>query len=143
MWRWKLKIRTWKKKLQHTVAINVTINIHRNRVWKGIKRLGMMESNTLVGNAIIRQLQKEILLKRLVPQVLLNTKIFNILVGNAIMKQLKRELLLNTKRQYMKESFTLVLPSINHKGTSWSTPKDSLWRNQTSMRTKLSELQNC
>ena len=66
--------------------------------------LYMKESNTLVGNATIKQLQRG---------VLQNTEGHymeesNSLVGNATIKQLLREVLLNTKGQYMKESNSLA-----------------------------------
>ena len=59
----------------------------------------MKESNTLVGNATIKQLQRE---------VLLNTKgqymkESNTLADNATIKLLQRAVLLNTKGRYMKE----------------------------------------
>ena len=59
----------------------------------------MKESNFLVGNATIKQHQKEILLNTKGQYM----KESNILVGNATIKQNQKEILLNTKGQYMKE----------------------------------------
>ena len=61
----------------------------------------MKESNFLVGNATIKQHQKDILL---------NTKgqcmkESNILVSNANIKQLQKEILQHTKGQHMKELY--------------------------------------
>ena len=58
----------------------------------------MKESNTLAGNAIIKQLQRE---------VLLNTKgqymmESNTLVGNVANNFLTRDILVNTEERYMK-----------------------------------------
>ena len=70
----------------------------------------MKELNTLAGNAIIKLLQRE---------VLLNTKgqymkESNILVGNATIKQQQKDVLLNTKGQYTKESNTLAVNVVNN-----------------------------
>ena len=64
----------------------------------------MKESNTLVNNAAIKLLQREVLLDTKEQYM----KESNTLVGNATIKLLQRDLLLDTKEKYMKESNTLV-----------------------------------
>ena len=61
------------------------------------KELYMKESNILAVNAIIRQVQRQVLFNTNVQ----NMKESNILACNAANNSLKREVLLNTKRQYM------------------------------------------
>ena len=56
-------------------------------------------SNTLAGNGIIKQLQRELLLNTKGQYI----KESNTLAGNAIIKQQQKEILLNTKEKYMKE----------------------------------------
>ena len=58
----------------------------------------MKESNTLVDNAAIKLLQREVLLNKKGQCI----KKSNTLTGNASMKQHTKEILLNTKGQYMK-----------------------------------------
>ena len=55
----------------------------------------MKESNTLAGNAIIKQNQREILLNTKVQYM----KGWNIFAGNATIKQQQKEVLLDTKGQ--------------------------------------------
>ena len=88
----------------------------------------MKESNTHVGNAIIKQLQR---------QVLLHTKgqymkESNTLAGNAIIKELQRQVLLNTKEQYMKESNTLAVnvENISVANHIWVNTKWKVTKNQ-------------
>ena len=57
----------------------------------------MKESNTLVGNATIKQLQKEVL-PNIKGQYMKDS---NILADNATIKQLQKEVLANTRGQYM------------------------------------------
>ena len=64
----------------------------------------MKESNTLAGNATIKQHQKEILLDTKGQYM----KVSNTLVYNATIKQHKNEILLDTKGKYMKVSNTLA-----------------------------------
>ena len=61
-----------------------------------------MESDTLAGNATIKQLQREILLNTKEQYM----KESNTLVGNATIKQHPKEILLNTKGQYKRVSNT-------------------------------------
>ena len=62
----------------------------------------MMESDTLVGNAIIKQLQSPVLLGTKGQYM----KESNTLAGNATIKQLQREILCSTKGQHIIESNT-------------------------------------
>ena len=63
-----------------------------------------MESDTVAGNATIKQLQRAILQDTKWQFM----KESNFIAGNATIKQLQRIILLNTKGQYMKESNILA-----------------------------------
>ena len=65
----------------------------------------MKESNTLAGNAAIKQLKKDILINKKIWQYM---KESNTRVDNASCKQLQRVILLDTKWQYLKESNTFT-----------------------------------
>ena len=82
----------------------------------------MKESNTLAGNATIKQVQRAILVS-IKGQCM---KESNILAGNATIKQAQKAPLLNMKGQYIKESNTLAMQlSSKYKEKSARTSESS------------------
>ena len=85
--------------MKSTVVISVVIRYHMRKIWQHIRRLFMMESDTLAGNATINQLQSLAWLNSKEQYI----KESNTLAANVSIKQLQREIRVNTKGQYMKE----------------------------------------
>ena len=86
-----------------------------------------MQSDTLAGNAIIKQQQSQIWLDTKVKYM----KESNTHAGNATIKQQQSQLLLDTKGQYMKESNTLAdsVQNNSRKSQVLENTKKNTWRN--------------
>ena len=74
--------------IKSTVVKSVDIRCHTSKVWKDIGGLYMKESNTLAGNATIKQLQRGIL-RNTKGQYM---KESNTLEDNVTIKQLQKEI---------------------------------------------------